>query len=60
MNRQMKRTWRRRVSRALNSNNRHRWVLGYLCRSSEAQIEVMPVIGGEVRRVVVAPWRRAK
>ena len=60
MNRRQKRTWRRRVSRALKSNNRHRWVLGYPRRSSEARIEVMPVIGGDVYRTIVAPWRRAK
>ena len=60
MNRRQKRTWRRRVSRAEHTNNRHRWVLGYICRSSESRIEVAPVLGGDVQRVIVAPWRRAK
>ena len=60
MNRRMKRTWRRRVSRALKSNNRHRWVDADPRRSSEARIDVAPVIGGDVQRVIVAPWRRAK
>jgi hypothetical protein len=48
------------VSRALNSNNRHRWVDSDPRRSSEARIDVMPIIGGDVRRTIVAPWRRTK
>ena len=60
MNRQQKRTWRRRVSRALSSNNRHRWVDADPRRSSEARIDVMPVIGGAVRGTIGAPWRRAE
>lgn len=48
------------MSRALKSNNRLRWVMGYARRSSEARIDVMPVIGGDVYRTIIAPWRRAK
>ena len=60
MNRRQKRTRRRRVSRAEHTENKHRWVDSDPRRSSEARIDVMPVIGGDVRRVIVAPWRRPK
>lgn len=60
MNRRMKRTWRRRVSRAEHTENKHRWVDTDPRRSSEARIDVMPIIGGDVQRTIVAPWRRAK